>query len=62
MINRFGSTALAALFVLGACAHEANAPLAEPQATTETFSVRLFDKTLGQLVAVTTGDTVRVDY
>ena len=62
MINRFGCTALAALFVLGACAHEAEAPLAEPQATTETFSVRLNDTTLGQLVATTTGDTVKIDY
>ncbi len=59
MINRFGSTALAALFVLGACAHEA--PPA-PTATAETFSVRLFDKTLGQLVATTEGDTITIDY
>ena len=64
MLNRFGYTALAALFVLGACAHEAEAPalVAAPAATTETFSVRLFDQTLGQLVATTTGDTVKVDY
>jgi imidazolonepropionase-like amidohydrolase len=62
MMNRFGCTALAALFVLGACAHEAEAPLAEPQATIETFSVRLNDTTLGQLVATTTGDTVKIDY
>ena len=62
MLNRFGCTALAALFVVGACAHEAKAPLAETQATTETFSVRLFDKTLGQLVAVTTSDTVKINY
>lgn len=62
MLNRFGSAAMAALFALGACVHEAKAPLAETQAVTETFSVRLFDQTLGQLVAVTEGDTVTVDY
>ena len=66
MLNRFGCTALAALFVLGACAHEAKAPAAEladaTAVTTETFSVRLFDKTLGQLVATTQGDTVKVAY
>lgn len=66
MLNRFGSTALAALFVLGACAHEAEVPVAElapaaPAATTETFSVRLNDTTIGQLVATTTGDNVKVD-
>lgn len=61
MLNRFGSTALAALFVLGACAHEAAAPPA-PAATTETFSVRLNDTTLGQLVATTEGSTVKIDY
>ena len=62
MINRFGCTALAALVVLGACAHEAEAPLVEAPATTETFSVRLNDTTLGQLVATTTSDTVKVDF
>jgi len=62
MINRFGYASLAALFVLGACAHEAEAPLAETPATTETFSVRIFDRTLGQLVATTAGDTVTIDY
>ncbi|MEQ9507233.1 MAG: amidohydrolase family protein [Hyphomonas sp.] len=67
MLNRFGSTALAALFVLGACAHEAEVPAAQlapaaPAATTETFSIRLNDTTLGQLVATTTSDTVKVDY
>lgn len=66
MLNRFGGTALAALFVLGACAHEAEAPtidLAEPPAgKTETWSVRLNDTTLGQLVATTEGSTVTVDY
>jgi len=66
MINRFGSTALAALFVLGACAHEAEVPAlqrsAASAATTETFSVRLNDTTLGQLVATTTSDTVKIDY
>ncbi len=67
MINRFGCTALAALFVLGACAHEAGVPATElapaaPTSTTETFSVRLFDQTLGQLVATTEGDTVKVDF
>lgn len=62
MIKQSGFTALAAIFSLGGCAHEAPAPAAQTQAVTETFSVRLFDQTLGQLVAVTTGDTVRVDY
>lgn len=66
MLNRFGSTALAALFVLGACAHEAEAPAAElaavPAAETETWSVRLNDTTIGQMVATTEGDSVKVDY
>lgn len=67
MLNRFGSTALAALFVLGACVHEAEPPVAEladaaPAATTETWSVRLNDATLGQMVATTEGNTVKVDY
>lgn len=67
MLNRFGSAALAALFVLGACAHEGEAPVADlaeaaPAATTETWSVRLNDATLGQLVATTEGNTVKVDY
>ena len=67
MQNRFGFTALGALFVLGACAHEAAAPAPEiarttRPATTETFSVRIFDQTLGQLVAVTEGDTITVNY
>lgn len=66
MLNRFGSTALAALFVLGACAHEAKTSLAEAPAAlaaeTETFSVRLFDKTIGQLVATTSGDSIKVDF
>lgn len=63
MLNRFGCTALAALLVLGACEHKAEAPLAAaPVAATETFSVRINDTTLGQLVATTTGDTVTVDY
>jgi imidazolonepropionase-like amidohydrolase len=66
MLNRFGCTALVALFLLGACAHEAKTPLAEaPAATaagTETFSVRLFDKTIGQLVATTDGDSIKVDF
>lgn len=66
MLNRFGCTALAALFLLGACAHEAKTSLAEvpaaPAAETETFSVRLFDKTIGQLVATTTGENIKVDF
>lgn len=67
MLNRFGSTALAALFVVGACAHEVEAPALEaaeaaPAPVTETWSVRLFDQTLGQLVATTEGNTVKVDY
>lgn len=67
MLNRFGGTALAALFVLGACAHEVEAPALEavtPAAApvTETWSVRLFDQTLGQMVATTEGNTVTVDY
>lgn len=67
MLNRFGSTALAALFMLGACAHEVEAPAldvveAAPAPVTETWSVRLFDQTLGQLVATTEGNTIKVDY
>lgn len=66
MLNRFGSTALAALFVLSACAHEAKTSLAEapapPAAETETFSVRLFDQTIGQLVATTEGTNIKVDF
>ncbi|MGA1342638.1 MAG: hypothetical protein ACO33A_06265 [Hyphomonas sp.] len=68
MINRLGCASLAALIILGACAHEAGVPMAQrapagpATATTETFSVRLFGQTLGQLVAIRTGDTVSVDY
>ena len=67
MLNRLGGTALAALFVLGACAHEVEAPALEaaeaaPAPVTETWSVRLFDQTLGQLVATTEGNIVKVDY
>lgn len=63
MLNRFVSAALAALLVLGACAHEAPTSLVEaPAAETETFSVRLFDKTIGKLVATTEGANVRVDF
>ncbi|MFN3314523.1 MAG: amidohydrolase family protein, partial [Hyphomonas sp.] len=67
MLNRVGFTAVAALFVLGACAHEAAPPAAQtaqtaPAAITETFSIRIFEQTLGQLVAVTEGGTITVDY
>jgi len=70
MLNRFGGTALAALFVLGACTHEAEAPAPEavtetaeaPAPVTETYSIRLFDQTIGQLVATTEGDRIAVDY
>ena len=70
MLDRIGCTALGALFLLGACTHEAEAPETEivaeiseaPAPVTETFAIRLFDKTIGELVAITEGDTVTVDY
>lgn len=63
MLNRVGCTALAALFVLGACAHEAKMALTQaPAPETETWSVRLFDKTIGQMVVAAEGDSVRVDF
>ena len=68
MLNRFGYPALAALFLLGACTHEAEAPAldaapaAAPETATETFSIRLFDKTIGQMVATTQGNDISVDY
>jgi imidazolonepropionase-like amidohydrolase len=72
MLDRIGCTALGALFLLGACTHEAEAPEAEtvteavaaptPVPVTETYAIRLFDTTIGQLVATTEGDTVTVDY
>lgn len=73
MIRRFGYTALGALFLLGACTHEADttaaevtetaAPVAEVTApVTETFSIRLFETTIGQLVATTEGNAISVDY
>ena len=68
MLNRFGYPALAALVLLGACTHEAEAPAldaapaAAPEAATETFSIRLFDKTIGQMVATTQGNDISVDY
>lgn len=70
MLDRVGCTALGALFLLGACTHEADVPEAEPVTEvaeapapeTETFAIRLFDKTIGELTATTEGDTVTVDY
>ena len=70
MLDRIGCMALGALFLLGACTHEAEAPETEvvaeiseaPAPVTETFAIRLFDKTIGELVAITEGDTVTVDY
>ena len=70
MLDRFGCTALGALFLLGACTHEAEVPATElaaeaaaaPAPVTETYSVRLFDTTIGQMVATTEGSTVTVDY
>lgn len=73
MIRRFGYTALGALFLLGACTHEADttaqevtetaAPVAEVVApVTETYSIRLFETTIGQLVATTEGNAISVDY
>ncbi|HAY06681.1 MAG TPA: amidohydrolase family protein [Hyphomonas sp.] len=63
MLNRFACSALAALLVLGACAHETKPPReVVTTVTTETFSFRLFGQTLGKLVATTSGNTVKVDY
>ena len=64
MLDRVGCTALGALFLLGACTHDADVPetdtvteVAEaPAPETETFAVRLFDKTIGELTATTEGD------
>ena len=74
MLDRIGYTALGALFLLGACTHEPETPApeaaiqpavetAEPAVpVVETWTIRLFETTIGQLVATTEGDTVTVDY
>ncbi len=73
MLDRFGYSALGALLLLGACTHEGDmaapeitdtvTPITDTDTTvTETYAVRLFDSTIGQMVATTDGDTVTVDY
>jgi imidazolonepropionase-like amidohydrolase len=69
MINRLTLMALGGALWLGACAHEAEvAPdtlvetPAVPETTTETYTVRLFGADLGEMVATTTGNAIKVDY
>ena len=72
MIERFGYGALGALFLLGACTHETKEAASEPESVAEaapvaepatgTWTVRLFETTIGQMVATAEGNEITVDY